>query len=134
MAIHGVERRIGVRQGLAVGDAQVVGGHAVELEVLACKIDRGLRQVDAGDARAALGEPHQIGADAAAHFEHLLPAERRKVDQLRQVMELVEAVVIEIIEKRFRADRVVGHFEIVNTVVPVVGYRVDHSVALVCAF
>ena len=48
-------------------------------------------------------------------------------------MQLVEAVVVEIIEERFRADRVVGHFEIVNTVVPVVGNRVDHSVCVFSA-
>ena len=78
VAVDDVERRVGVRQRLAVGDAQFLGRHAVQLEILARKIDRRLRQVDAGDTSAALGEPHQVGADAAADFEQPLPPEAEK--------------------------------------------------------
>ena len=70
--VDDVEAGVGVRQRLAVGDAQFLGGDAVQLEVLARKIDRRLRQVDAGDARAALREAHQVGADAATDFEQPL--------------------------------------------------------------
>ena len=62
------------------------------------------------------------------------PLNPEKSTSFGEVVQLVEAVVVEIIEKRFRADRVVGHFEIVNTVVPVVGYRVDHKALSYNAF
>ena len=83
-----------------------------------------------GDLRAAARKPDQVGADAAADFQQPLTAKRRKVDQRRQVMQLVEAIVIEIVEKFFGADRGLGHLEVVDPLVPVALNRVNHKLAV----
>ena len=103
------------------------GAEPVQLEILRGQVDGCLRQVHAGDPRAASREPHQVGADAAAGFEHRLPAEAAEIDELRQVVQFVEAVVVQIVEEFQRADRLVGHFEIVNPRVPVALNRVNHQ-------
>ena len=83
--------------------------------------DRRRRQVHAGDDRRPLGEPHQVGPGAAADVEHPLAAIGVEVDQPRQVVQLLEVVLIEIGEELprartgWRAD-----VEIVDVVVPVV--------------
>ena len=109
-----------------MADAQLLGRHAVQQEILARKIDRRRREVDAGDPGAAAREAHQIGADAAADLEQPLAAKPGKVDQLRQVTELVEAVLVEVVEERQGADRLVGHLQVVDAMVPVALYLVDH--------
>ena len=63
------------------------------------------RQVDAGDARAALGEPREIHAGAAADFEHRPAAVAVEVHEPQQVVELFEMILIEIVEEAARADR-----------------------------
>src|SRR5689334_6956160 len=106
----------------------------MQFKIFARKIDGRLRQVDPGHARATLRETHQVGADPASDFEQFPVLERREVHQLRQVMQLVEAIVVEVVEKRFAADRLAGHFEIVNAMVPVIPDGVDHKSHIVqCA-
>ena len=56
-------------------------------------------------------------------LEHALAAKAVEVDQSRQVVQLVEAVVVEIVEELARAHRVGGHLEIVDARVPVGGRR-----------
>ena len=121
MAVDDVEGRLVEWQGCAVGDAQILGLQPVQLEVLPGQVDGRLRQVDAGDARPAPGEPREVGADAAADLEHALAGKAVEVDQPRQVVQLVEAVVVEIVEELARAHRVGGHLEIVDARVPVGG-------------
>ncbi len=74
--VHDIEYLVRVRQLLAIRDAQLLGGNAVQREVFACKIDCGLRQVHAGDARASACKPDQIGTDAAPDFEQPPAAKR----------------------------------------------------------
>ena len=101
------------------------------MEVLPRQIDRRLRQVDAGDDRAAAREADEIGADAAADFEQRLAAIAVEVHEPRQVMELVEPIVVEIVEELQRPDRAVGHLEVVDPRVPVALNRVDHGAPIV---
>ena len=75
VTVDHIEACVGVRQGLAVGDAQLLGGDAIQLEIPARKIDRRLRKVHTCYARAALAKSHEIGADAAPHLEQPLPLE-----------------------------------------------------------
>ena len=67
-----------------------------------------------------LAEAHQIGANAATNLEHALAGEAREVHDLREIVELVEAVGVEIVEEGARADRLTRHLEIVDAVIPVV--------------
>ena len=88
-------------------------------EILARQRDRGRRQIDAGDDRAAARETHQIGAGAAADFEHAPAAVAVEVDEPQQVVQLLEMILIEIGEEARRADRMRRDLEIVNVPVPV---------------
>ena len=74
-------------------------------EVPPRQLDRRLGEVEAGDAGAALGKAEEIGADTAADLQQSLPPERAEVDELRQITQLVESIVVEIVEEGFRADR-----------------------------
>ena len=74
-------------------------------EVGAGQLDRGRGEIDAGDDRAAFGEPGQVDAGAAADFENRSAAVAVKVHEPQQVMELFEMVLIEIVEEAARADR-----------------------------
>src|SRR5262245_66234549 len=99
----------------------------MEREVLFGEADGGLRQIDAGHARTTASKAQQVSADAAAHFEQALAPERREIDQLWQVAQLVEPILVEIVEKRFRSDRLVGHLQFVNALSPVALNLVDHN-------
>src|SRR5688500_17363087 len=127
VTVDDIEYLVRVRQLLAVRDAQLLCTEIVQGKILAGKIDRRLRQVDARHSRAAACKPDQVGADAAAHFEQPPIPERRKVHQHGQVMQLVEAVVVEIVKECLRADFGVGHLEVVDPLVPVALNGVDHK-------
>ena len=127
----------GKRQRFPVADLQlhaavaVVGGDPVQLEILAREIDGRLGQVDAGDARAALREAEQVDADAAADLEDgAVFVAVLEIDDPRQVVQFVEAVIVQIVEEFPRADGVAGHFEIVDVFVPVALNRVNHRVSV----
>ena len=60
-------------------------------------------------------------------FEQCLAAIAGEVHQPRQVVQLVEAVFVEVVEELARPDRLVGHLEVVDPRVPVVLNRVDHN-------
>ena len=68
---------------------------------------------------AALGEPREVDAGAAADFENRSAAIAVEVDEPEQVMELFEMILVEIVEKAARADRMPRDLEIVNVLVPV---------------
>ena len=91
----------------------------VNSEVPPGERDGRFRQVDAEDPRAAAGEPHEVGADAAPDLDQTLPLVATKVDHLGQIGKLVEPVIVELVEKRPRPDRLGGHFQIVDPLVPV---------------
>ena len=65
-------------------------------------------------------------------FEQPLAAEGVEVHQLRQVVQLVEPIVVEIVEELPGADRLVGHLQIVDALVPVALNRVDHRASVLC--
>ena len=114
-----IEGVVGKRQVLAVGLAQI-GLEPLLREVLARQRDRRRGQIDAGDERAASGEPDEIGAGAAADVEHALAAIAVEVDQPQQMVQLLEVVLIEVGEEPRRADRMRRDLEIVDVLVPVV--------------
>ena len=90
------------------------------LEVLARQLDRRRGEVDARDDRAAARKARQVGAGAAAHFEHPFAAPSVEVDQPQEVMQFFEVILIEIAEESRRSHRMRGDLEIVNVVIPVV--------------
>ena len=93
-----IERVVGERQLLAVGFAQVRFEPLLR-EVLSGERDRRRREIDAGDERAALREAHEIGAGAAADFEHALAAIAVEVHEPQQVVQLLEMILVEIGEE-----------------------------------
>src|SRR5262249_8763430 len=114
------------RELLAVGDLE----GAVEPllgEVGAGQLDRRGGKIDTGDAGAAAGEPRQVDAGAAADFENQSTAIAVKSDESEQVVQLLEVVLVEVVEKTARADRMAGDVEIVDVMVPVVAYRVGRG-------
>ena len=124
MRVDEVERVVGERQPFAVGDPEV----ALEpllLEVGPRERDRRLGEVDAGDQRAAAGEPREVHAGAAAHFENPASAISVEVDEAQQVMELLEVILIEIVEEPARPDRMLRDLEIVDVPLPVRANVVD---------
>ena len=53
-----------------------------------------------------------------------------EIDQARQVVQLVEAIVVEIVEELAGAHRMSGHLEIVDAGVPVAGHVGGGGLAL----
>ncbi len=74
---------------------------------------------------AALGEPREVDAGAAADFENRSAAVAVKVDEPQQVMELFEMILVEIVEEAARSDRMLRDLEVVNVLVPVRAHLVD---------
>ena len=101
MRVDQIERVVGKWQVLAVGFAQI-GLQPLLLEVLPRQRDRGRRQIDARDDRAAAREPRQIRPGAASHFEHPPPGIPLEVDESQQMVQLLEVVLIEIGEEARR--------------------------------
>ncbi len=123
--VDSVERRVAEGERLAVGHLERGVRDTVQLDVAPRQVDRLLGQVDAGDPRAAPREANQVGADAAADLQQALAAIAVEVDQARQVPQLVEAVIIQIVEERERSGRCVAHLLIVDPAVPVRANLVD---------
>ena len=89
------------------------------LEVLARERDRRRREIDARDQGASLGKAREIGARPASNFEHTATGVAIEADEAKQVMELLEVILVEIGEEAGRSDRVRRDLEIVNVTVPV---------------
>ena len=103
---------------LAVSDFQTAR-ETLLFEIGTGQVDGRGRQVDPGHARPAPGEAHEVHAGAAADFENHSPAPPVKVDEPKQVVELFEMILVEIVEEPSRADRVSGNFKIVDVGIPV---------------
>ena len=112
------------RQGFAVGDAKVAG-QPLLFEIGARQVDGRRREIDADHAGAALGEPRQIDAGAAADFEHAASAIAVEVDQAQQVVQLLEMVLVEVVEEPARADRMRRDLQVVDVLVPVLADAID---------
>ena len=69
-------------------------------------------------------KPGQVDAGAAADFENRSAAIAVKGHEPQQMMELFEMILIEIVEKAARADRMPRDLEVVNVPVPVLAHLV----------
>ena len=98
MREHVVEVPGRKRQRLAVGDQQV-GVKVAMSDVLARQRNRRVCNVDAGHARAAARKPHEIHSRPTAEVEHVFARQPVKWHQAKQVVELVEVVLVEIVEE-----------------------------------
>jgi len=107
---------------LAVGDLEGAA-EPLLLEVRPSQLDRRGREVDAGDRRAAPCETREVDAGAAADLQNRSAPVAVKSDEPKQVMQLLEVVLIEVVEKPAGANRMPGDLEIVNVPVPVVANR-----------
>ena len=63
-------------------------------------------EIDADDVRAPFREAREIDAGAAADFEHAASAIAVEVDEPQQMVQFLEVVLVEVVEKTTRADRV----------------------------
>ena len=122
VGVHQVKAVVGERQVLAVGDLEGAAEPFL-LEIRSGQVDRRGGQIHAGDRRAAPCEAREVDAGAAADLKNRSASIAVKSDEPEQVMELLEMVLIEVVEKPAGADRMPGDFEIVNVPVPVVANR-----------
>ncbi len=124
-----VELRVVERERLAVAHPEVsLPRKPAQLQVQSCERDRLRGEVDTGHLRAAPCEANQVGANATTDLQESLVREPAEIDQRREIAQLVEPVVVEVIEKLQRTDRRVGHLQIVDTLVPIGGDGVKHEV------
>src|SRR5712672_3372408 len=98
MSKNEVKRVVGKRQALAIRDVEPALKPLL-LEIRAGQVDGGGRQIDAGDLGAAFREPGQVDSGPAADFENRSATIAVKSHEPEQVMELLEMVLIEIVEK-----------------------------------
>src|SRR5262249_25694181 len=119
MAEDQIERLVGKWQPLAVGDPEVAS-EALLIEVCAGQIDRGRRDIDAGHVGAAFREARQVDAGAAADVQNAAAPALVKGNKPQEVVQLLEVVVVEVVEKSTGPDGMPCHVEVVNVPVPVV--------------
>ena len=119
VAVDDVERGVGKRQRLAVGDAQIAA-EAEQREVPSAPgrwpsvTDRCRSHARRRAANRARSVPMPQPTSSSRW-----PAIAAEVDQLGQVAQLVEAVVVEIGEELAAAHGMRGHLEVVDALVPV---------------
>ncbi|HMB81778.1 MAG TPA: hypothetical protein VKI43_17000, partial [Vicinamibacterales bacterium] len=89
------------------------------LEIGTRKLDGRRRKIDPGDLGAAPREADKVDAGAAADFKNRSAAVAVKGHEPQQMMEFLEMVLIEIVEKPAGPDRMRRDLEIVNMPVPV---------------
>ncbi len=118
MSVDDVERGILEGECLAVGELEIHSDRRLP-RVPARQVERGFGKIHAGHDGAAPGEANEIGSDAAADLEELLPPVPLEIHEPRQVSELVEAVLVEIVEELLGPRSVASHVEIVDPLVPV---------------
>jgi hypothetical protein len=86
-----------------------VGVEAAMGDVLARQRNRRVGNVDARHARAAARKPHEIHSRPAAEVQHGFAGQPIKWHKAKQVMELVEVVLVEIVEEPGRTRLVTGN-------------------------
>ena len=118
MCVHELERLLSERQRLAVGDRQL-HRQLFQRKVLRCERDRGRCEVDAGDLRAMTREPNQVGARSASDLKDATPAKLVERHEPRQMVQLLEMILLEVGEEAGRSGRVGRDVEVVNVRVPV---------------
>src|SRR5438552_13156163 len=122
VGVYQVKAVVGKRQVFAVGHLEGTG-EPLLLEIRPGQLNRRGCQVDAGDRCAAARETREVDARAAADLQNRSAPIAVKSDEPEQVMQLLEVVLIEVVEKPAGANRMPGDFEIVNVAVPVVANR-----------
>src|SRR3954468_5387632 len=112
MGVNEVKAVVGKRQPLAVGDLEGAGQPLLR-EIGPGEVDGRRGEIDASDRGAALREPGQVDAGAAADFENRSAAVAVKGHEPQQMMELFKMILVEVVEKAARPDRMTGDLEIV---------------------
>ena len=74
---------------------------------------------DTADHRAPPGEADQVGAGAAADIEHPLTVVAVEADQPRQMVQLLEVILVQVAEESGSADRMGRDLQVVDMVIPV---------------
>jgi len=118
MRVDQIEGAVRKWQMLAVADEELASERLL-FEIRLREADRGRGQVDTRHACASPGEPGQVHGRTAPDLEDRAAAVAFEVHEPEQVVELLEVVLIEVVEKSARADRVPRDFEIVYVPFPV---------------
>ena len=118
MREHQVEGPFGKWKGFAVGHTQI-GREALLLEIGSSQIDRGAGEIHACANRPALREPSEVDSGAASDVEDCFAAVRVEIDETKQVVELFEVILIQVVEKPAGADGMPRDLEVVNVMIPV---------------
>ena len=126
VGVDQVERALRKRQLLAVFDEQPTR-QALLLEVRLREVDRRSREVDPSDRSAAACEAREIDAGAAADLENTEPAAFVKRNQAREVVQLLEMLLIEIVKEAARSDRMARDLEVVDMAIPVRAHLVGRG-------
>jgi glycerol-3-phosphate dehydrogenase len=106
------------RQGFAVGHEKR-RSTSFEREVLSGKTDRRGGKIDAGGSGAVARKAEQIGSRSASHFEHATSPELMERNQARQMVQLLEVILLEIGKESWRAGGMARDVQIVYVGVPV---------------
>src|SRR5215218_1591823 len=115
---HVVERGVAEREIFAVRDCEA-RGKLLTGEVLRGQPDSRARRINARGLRSAAREVHQVDAGAAPDVEHAACRRASEFHQARQVVQLLEVILIKIGEEAGRPDGVPRDGQIVDVRVPV---------------
>jgi glycerol-3-phosphate dehydrogenase len=116
--INKIEAVLAERKRFAVGHVKLALKMLLP-EVCPRQFDRRTCEIDAGHDSSAAGKSRQIDAGAASDFENGPSAIVVERDEPKQMMELLEVVLVEVLEEAARSDRVSGDLEVVNVPFPV---------------
>jgi hypothetical protein len=101
-----------------VGDLESAA-EALLAKVGARELDGGGGEIDAGDLGAAFSETGEVGSRAATDFENRSTRKAVKPHEPEQVMQLLEMILVEIVEKPTGTDWMPRDVEIVDVPGPV---------------
>ena len=126
MSVDQIERLVCKRQALGIGHFEPAREPLLR-KVCSGERDRRLGEIDTGHLGAAPGKPREIHAGAAADLEHRAAAPAAKIDEPKQVVKLLEMILIEVVEEAARSDRMPGDLEVVDVPFPVFAHLFDSS-------
>ena len=118
VTVDDVERGVLERERLSVSELQLHRDLG-EARVLPRQPERGPGEIDPGNQRTPLGEADEVGPDPAADLEERFSPEAFEIDETGEVAELVEPVLVEIGEEFPGSRRILGHLQVVDSIVPV---------------
>lgn len=124
MGVYQIEGAVGKGQPFPVRDAKVADQTLLR-KVGFREVDSRDRDVDARHVRTATSKPRQVDAGATPDFEDRAPEVAAEVHQPKEVVQFLEVILIQIVEKAARSDRMIGNLEIVDVPLPVAADFVD---------